>query len=134
MILQQKRKRKRTLLWFTFPVHKVDDVTSLQHVSLLLDQFGHVDHGAVRATHTHTHKKIQLLLREANAEKISHVCAAVVTIVSGYGTSCLPATPALSFHLAQSCNVPPTPVCSLERTNNILQGKQSSWINHTKTK
>lgn len=39
-----------TLLWLILPVHKVDDVSILQHVRLLLDQFGHVDHSAVGAT------------------------------------------------------------------------------------
>lgn len=40
------------------------------------------------------------------------------------GTSCLQATPGLNLHPAQSCSVLPTPVCWLEKTNNILQEEQ----------
>ena len=43
-------KRKLTLLWLVLPVHKVDDISILHHVNLLLDQFRHVDHSAIGAT------------------------------------------------------------------------------------
>lgn len=42
--------KQLTLFWLTFPVHEVDDITALQHVRLLLDQFGHVNHSAISAT------------------------------------------------------------------------------------
>lgn len=91
-----KKTRQLTLLWLTFPVHKVDNVTGLQHVSLLLDQLGHVDHRAVRATHTNTHTHTDeslhnarfalsshpLFLQESNGERIFQLCAAVVIAAS----------------------------------------------------
>lgn len=42
-------RKQLTLFWLTFPVYKVDDIAILQHVSLLLDQFGHVNHSAISA-------------------------------------------------------------------------------------
>lgn len=52
----REQNEQLTLFWLTFPVHKVDDITILQHVSLLLDQFGHVDHRAISATDRQTNK------------------------------------------------------------------------------
>lgn len=46
------------MFWLTFPVYKVDDIAMLQHVSLLLDQFGHVDHCAISATNKQTNKQV----------------------------------------------------------------------------
>ncbi len=47
-----------TLFWLAFPVYKVDYIAALQHVSLLLDQFGHVDHCAISATDKQTCNKM----------------------------------------------------------------------------
>lgn len=52
----REQNEQLTLLWLTFPVHKVDDIAVLQHVSLLLDQFGHVDYRAISATDRQTNK------------------------------------------------------------------------------
>ena len=38
-----------TLLRLSLPVDKVDDITTLQHVALLLHQLGHVDHRTIGA-------------------------------------------------------------------------------------
>lgn len=67
LIFEIKSKEQLTLFWLTFPVYKIDDITILQHVRLLLHQFGHVDHRAISAEtkkddvhtslfHLHNHK------------------------------------------------------------------------------
>lgn len=45
-------------------------------------------------------------------------------------TSCLPATPTLSFHLARSCSAPLRPACWLERTDHILPKTQRLLWRH----
>ena len=52
------QKNELTLFWLVFPVHKVDDISILQHVGLLLHQLGHVDDSAIGAKERHTNSSI----------------------------------------------------------------------------